>query len=229
MNRKIILYLLAASLLTIFPTQVLAQIYTVEYVGACWNHDPLTVAIKAQKGVDPKYVEIVKEAIYAWQDKLRDASGVPSDTPSDSSPFGIVFLTDPPGKSSHPGKKGASVDITITLRKNTGNVLGMTRFETYRNETFKSVDIRIAVYNAMGQPLDEADAFNIAAHEFGHALGLGHSNDPEDLMYPSYDSSSIGYRIYPSDLDINALIHLYNYGDTGYAEPNLHPIPSKYP
>ncbi len=230
-NWKIIICLLVLSLLAATPIETQAQTYTIEYAGACWNHDPLTVMIDAKKGVDPKYISIVKEAVYAWQDRLRELSGVPSSTPRDTPPFGIVFLTDPPsnhGKGKG-GRRSVTADITIILRKKTGAVLGMTRLETYENETFKSADIKMAVYNAMGKPLDEADAFNIAAHEFGHALGLKHSDDPDDLMYPTYDSSTIGYRIYPSSLDIEALTHLYNYGDVGFAEPNLHPIPSEYP
>uniref|UniRef100_A0A673BQ27 Matrix metallopeptidase 20b (enamelysin) n=1 Tax=Sphaeramia orbicularis TaxID=375764 RepID=A0A673BQ27_9TELE len=48
--------------------------------------------------------------------------------------------------------------------------------------------------------------FVVAAHEFGHALGLKHSRNPDSLMYPTYKSSRSGNLLSREDVaNINAL------------------------
>lgn len=48
------------------------------------------------------------------------------------------------------------------------------------------------------------DLFSIALHETGHALGLGHSDKPGDVMYPYY-----GRATGLTQNDINAILQLY--------------------
>lgn len=48
----------------------------------------------------------------------------------------------------------------------------------------------------------------MAAHEFGHSLGLGHSNVPGALMFPTYSFRDPGRFSLPSD-DIRGIQSLY--------------------
>ncbi|XP_075054899.1 matrix metalloproteinase-18-like [Mixophyes fleayi] len=50
--------------------------------------------------------------------------------------------------------------------------------------------------------------FLVAAHEFGHSLGLFHSSDPGALMYPNYPQTDPNQFQLPQD-DINAIQSLY--------------------
>ncbi|XP_028655996.1 collagenase 3-like isoform X1 [Erpetoichthys calabaricus] len=62
--------------------------------------------------------------------------------------------------------------------------------------------------------------FLVAAHEFGHALGLGHSNDPGALMYPIYSYVNPGTFSLSQD-DIQGIESLYG------SNPNVpnNPVP----
>ncbi|GFO32799.1 matrix metalloproteinase [Plakobranchus ocellatus] len=63
------------------------------------------------------------------------------------------------------------------------------------------------------------DLFMVAAHEFGHALGLAHSGNPSALMYPWYMGFEGRFRL-PED-DYRGIVNLY-----GTGEKNRH-LPDK--
>ncbi|MCL5986276.1 MAG: matrixin family metalloprotease [Actinobacteria bacterium] len=193
---------------------------TIQYVGASWDHDPVTVYITLDKGVDASYGNEVRTVLEDWSSSLKSKSKTISGT---AGAFNFSTL-------SSPQSKKIPADITIRIRKNTGNILGSAQIFS-SNETMAYVKIVMASQNAMGKPLDKADFRNILRHELGHALGLGHANDDgvgeKDLMYPSYDYIQIGTDTLPSEIDLSAVINLYTLD--GFTLPNLHPIPTSYP
>uniref|UniRef100_A0A8C5L8E9 Matrix metallopeptidase 8 n=1 Tax=Jaculus jaculus TaxID=51337 RepID=A0A8C5L8E9_JACJA len=58
------------------------------------------------------------------------------------------------------------------------------------------------------QDFNNYNLFLVAAHEFGHSLGLSHSTDPGALMYPNYAFREPSTYSLPQD-DINGIQNIY--------------------
>lgn len=98
-----------------------------------------------------------------------------------------------------PGGAG-DVEIILTTDVSPDGYSGYTKSLVDGNEILKS---KITIYKA-----DKLDANSLSAiirHEFGHAMGLGHSTASEDLMSPVLPDYP-----YISGCDIDALKGLYD-------------------
>jgi predicted Zn-dependent protease len=98
-------------------------------------------------------------------------------------------------------QKLSDADIIISFENNLiekydENYLGLTEYDLDGNNKIiqSSVEISLLKYN--NKKVSEGEIKTTIVHELGHALGLGHSRNHADLMYPYIDSHSSGELTY---------------------------------
>ncbi len=163
----------------------------------------LYVIVTADPTISPEKIQTVKNAITSTHSFIKDGKkfyegwqGALRESQNYTKYYIPTNLKIVNSDNSH-----IKVTVIITTSKNDLGYDGYTSF-TQHNKMMQSV--RIVIYDANN--LSNEDLAGITRHEFGHALGLGHSTSNNDLMYTDIDGS----LAFISKGNLNALNALYN-------------------
>jgi len=144
---------------------------------AKWDSNTVSYKIINKAGLKQSEIDAVEAGVLDWND-------------ASSSVTLVVTSSD--------------ADITISVYKKItpGYILGFA-VVTCDNDTDKieSVEISLGV-----KGLSSNGVQNLAAHEVGHGLGLGHADLNKDLMGPSLDAKERKKATCPSNLDIGGIL-----------------------
>jgi len=115
-------------------------------------------------GWNPAYQEMARDAFIAWEDG--------------SLPFRFSFSPD-----------SADADIRVSwidhFPLSRGLQVGYTQRATDQYGWIAVVNIVLAIHDSAGDARSPTELAGALRHEVGHSLGLGHSRNPETLMFPS--------------------------------------------
>src|SRR6266566_3498029 len=80
---------------------------------------------------------------------------------------------------------------------------GQTDVTWDENGHIQNVTVTLATFDPKGRPMDTDDIRIVATHEIGHVLGLDHSKDSTDIMFPTAKVRDL------SDRDVRTVMLLY--------------------
>jgi hypothetical protein len=154
-----------------------------EIQGITWNHAILNVLLikpDNQSWWNPLFLNATIRAIGQWNDAITYFS-------SNYSLYSYLSSVKLNWAVSDVTEDGFDIYLSWTKSPiaNTYNEIGLET-STSEGNVILSSNISLAAETSHGNSLNTIDMQNIALHELGHSLGLGHCNSTGDIMYPAY-------------------------------------------
>jgi hypothetical protein len=152
----------------------------------------VTYAISASSAIPASALHGVQAALDHWNNCLFSGSNSFSETLGSD-----TFSTTDSGCSTLSFKgdwqfaaagAGTTPLVKISIKKGGGVIAGQTHLRADSFGFLSSARVQISG-SSFGSPNAAEVVWNIAEHELGHVLGLGHSDVSTDLMYPTLNGT----------------------------------------
>ncbi len=181
--------------------------YSLQLQGFVWSHstlNALVVTADNESWWEPSFLNTSLRAIGQWNEAIATFSA----NNSDYSYLSSLKIQPTVSNITQP-----SYDIYVSWREspfsNTTDVVGLSQISANYQKTIINCTVNLAANTQHGETLNEGEMQNVALHEIGHSLGLGHSNYTGDLMYAIYTMGSHAESV--STLDVYGVATVFEW------------------
>lgn len=199
---------LTAGISATAPVQAQTQNnHILEIEGIAWNQTALNILLITpvnQSWWNPDYVNSTLRAIGQWNDAISEFAA----NYTNYAYLSNVKLEPTVSNQSKPGY-AIYLNWTRSTLEGTSDILGLTSPYTDIYSIIVNCTINLSTHDDHGVPINAGDMQNIALHELGHSLGLGHSNYTNDVMYPAY--TLLGSARLLSTLDLYGVARVFGW------------------
>jgi hypothetical protein len=171
-----------------------------------WTHFPIKVLVDMNQWTQPDYAVAVREALDSWVMSIWNYTNTYNDTTLSAINY-LYYLSNVNSTINY----DVFITFTADIIPPGPSTVGLTTYswDLTTRQPVPPITINVTTYSGSANSLFVKD---VAMHEFGHALGLGHASSQNTLNGPElmYYASSKNEVVYPSTLDIYGLTQVYN-------------------